>query len=314
MKKFAFIVLCLCMSVAALADEIEITSTQTETGCTLDVVLSADKSYTGFQMDMVIDGEYIFSDASLASPYASFELQSRQLSSGNIRFVAYSDGKNTFASGTSSLLTINLQGNGDAVFQMKNVRFTESDGTEVVIQNVSATLTIAPPPTYTLTFYIDGIQFSTSELSEGDPVEAPEVPELEGYTFSGWGDVPATMPADDVEIYGTYDVNYYTLTFVIDGEEFSNTQVAYGTEITAPDAPEKEGLTFAGWEDLPETMPAHDVVVTGTYSIAEGVGHIQSDSADNAVSWYSLSGIRLNAKPASRGIYIRNRNKILTGN
>ena len=440
MKKFAFIALCVCMSAVAWAEKIEITATQTESGCILDVKLSADQKYSGFQMDMVIDGAYTFSDAALASPYASFDLNSQPLSSGNVRFVAYSDGKSTFASGTNSLFTINLQGSGDAEFKMKNVRFTKSDGAEVVMPNVSVRFTIAPTPTYTLTFLIDGEPFSISELVEGDPIEAPEVPEREGYTFSGWdevpetmpahdvtvngsynvnyyqltitingeaysqemvaygteivlptppelegrafsywkytgadegtttmpagnvtidavyevlefkvkyyidgvfdsektyyygetiaeyipaeregytfsgwGEVPETMPAHDVELFGTYDVNYYTLTFILDGEEFSSTQVAYGSEITPPEVPEIEGLTFSGWEDVPETMPAHDVTITGSYSIAEGIGNVRNAETDAMASWYTISGIRLNAKSASHGIYIKNGKKIVIG-
>ena len=42
--------------------------------------------------------------------------------------------------------------------------------------------------------------------------------------------------------------------------------VAYGASITAPVAPVREGYTFDGWQDVPSTMPAHDVTVIGTYT------------------------------------------------
>ena len=44
-------------------------------------------------------------------------------------------------------------------------------------------------------------------------------------------------------------------------------QVAFGEKLTAEAAPEKEGHTFSGWEGLPETMPASDVTVTGTFTV-----------------------------------------------
>jgi hypothetical protein len=43
--------------------------------------------------------------------------------------------------------------------------------------------------------------------------------------------------------------------------------VEYGAKVETPKVPEKEGHTFNGWEDVPETMPANDVVVVGSYSV-----------------------------------------------
>ena len=101
----------------------------------------------------------------------------------------------------------------------------------------------------------------------GAEVVAPEAPAKEGHTFAGWQDVPATMPAHDIVVLGSYTVNKYTLTYKVDGAEYKSVEVDYGTTVTAEPAPEKEGYTFSGWQGLPETMPAHDVEVTGTFSI-----------------------------------------------
>ena len=35
--------------------------------------------------------------------------------------------------------------------------------------------------------------------------------------------------------------------------------------ITPVLAPTKEGFTFSGWSEIPETMPDHDVTITGTF-------------------------------------------------
>ena len=311
MKRLTSILLCLCFSALAWADNIEITATQTSLGCTLDVGLLAEHDYTGFQMDLTIDGAYSLSSSALDPAYDSFSFITQQLSSGNIRLLAYSDGTSHFASGTSTLLSLNLSGEGEAVFKLKNIRFTKSDGAEVIIPNVTANFTILPPPTFTLTFLVDGEIFSSSQLSEGDPVDVPNVPEREGYTFSWQSEIPATMPAEDLEISGTYSVNSYNLTFLIDGEVFSSSLVPYGSEITPPDAPEKPGLTFTGWDYVPATMPAHDVEVTGSYSIAEGVDSIKSQNTNASIHWYSASGLRLPASPTQRGIYIKNSKKVL---
>ena len=120
---------------------------------------------------------------------------------------------------------------------------------------------------YILTYKIDGEVFKAVELSYGESVTPEEVPEKEGHTFSGWTGLPETMPAHDVEVTGSYSVNSYTLTYKIDGEVFKAVELSYGETVTPEEAPEKEGHTFSGWTGLPETMPAHDVEVTGSYSV-----------------------------------------------
>ena len=53
----------------------------------------------------------------------------------------------------------------------------------------------------------------------------------------------------------------------MDDAEYKTLEVPYGTGLEAEPAPEKEGHTFSGWQGLPETMPAHDVTVNGSFSI-----------------------------------------------
>ena len=120
---------------------------------------------------------------------------------------------------------------------------------------------------YNAVFKIGEEVIETKSVVFGQPVVAPEAPEKEGHTFAGWQNVPETMPAHDIEIQGSYTVNSYKLTYMVDGEKYKETDVLYGTAITAKAYPEKEGYTFSGWEGLPETMPAHDVTVSGKFTI-----------------------------------------------
>ena len=120
---------------------------------------------------------------------------------------------------------------------------------------------------YQAVFKIGEEVIESKTVVYGAEVVAPEAPAKEGHTFAGWQDVPATMPAHDIVILGSYTVNKYTLTYKVDGAEYKSVEVDYGTTITAEPAPEKEGYTFSGWQGLPETMPAKDVEVTGTFSI-----------------------------------------------
>ena len=120
--------------------------------------------------------------------------------------------------------------------------------------------------TYEITYVIDDAVFAKQSVTYGDKITPPTAPEKEGHTFSGWKNLPATMPAHDLEIHGTYSKQHYLLTFILDGKVLQQGYVEYGAGITTPSVPAKEGHTFAGWEDLPETMPAHDVKVYGTYA------------------------------------------------
>ena len=120
---------------------------------------------------------------------------------------------------------------------------------------------------YTVTFKIDDKVIYAESLPYGSKITAPEAPAKEGYTFNGWGAVATTVPAKDVTYTSSYTVNKYVLTFIADGITIKTEQVAYGTKITAPEAPAKEGHTFDSWKDLPATMPAKDVTTHATYTV-----------------------------------------------
>jgi hypothetical protein len=59
----------------------------------------------------------------------------------------------------------------------------------------------------------------------------------------------------------------YTLTYMVDGEVYQSITVKYKEAITPLEAPTKEGYTFSGWDGLPRSMPAKDVVVKGYFTI-----------------------------------------------
>ena len=120
---------------------------------------------------------------------------------------------------------------------------------------------------YVITYMLDGVEFKKESVVYGSKIVTPEAPAKEGHTFAGWADVPETMPAKDLTISGSYTVNKYFITYMVDGEEYKKVEVEYGAAITAEAAPEKEGHTFSGWSEIPATMPAEDIVVTGTFTV-----------------------------------------------
>ena len=133
---------------------------------------------------------------------------------------------------------------------------------------------------YTLTYIVDGNAYKTLTVDYGTAITPEAEPTKEGYTFSGWSEIPATMPANDVEVSGSFAVNSYTLTYIVDGNAYKTLTVDYGTAITPEAEPTKEGYTFSGWSEIPATMPAHDVEVTGSFTQNIYILDENSDNAD----------------------------------
>ena len=121
---------------------------------------------------------------------------------------------------------------------------------------------------YKLIYIVDGQQYKACEVEYGAAIEPIDEPVKEGYTFSGWSEIPETMPASNVVVTGSFAVNTYTLTYQVDGEDYKTYKLEYGTAITPEEEPApKEGHTFTGWDEQPETMPAHDVTITGRFLV-----------------------------------------------
>ena len=71
-------------------------------------------------------------------------------------------------------------------------------------------------------------------------------------------------PSSSFTLVGAYA---YKVEYTVDGENVKTDSVKYGTPITLPEKPTKEGHTFSGWSEAPKTMPANDVVISGTFTI-----------------------------------------------
>ncbi len=120
---------------------------------------------------------------------------------------------------------------------------------------------------YKLTYMLNDEVYKSQELEFGAVITPEPAPEKEGHTFSGWSEIPATMPAHDVTVTGFFFVNKYILTYILDGKEYKTMEMEYGKAITPEPDPEKEGYTFSGWSEIPETMPAHIVIITGSFAV-----------------------------------------------
>ena len=127
--------------------------------------------------------------------------------------------------------------------------------------------------TYTITFdTAGGSEIAPITQDYGTVITAPEAPTREGYTFIGWDkEIPTTMPAENITVTAQWEINQYTITFDTNGgSEIAPITQDYGTVITAPEAPEREGYTFIGWDKtIPETMPAENITLKARWKDTE---------------------------------------------
>ena len=98
-----------------------------------------------------------------------------------------------------------------------------------------------------------------------------------GYTQTGWATVDGGEKIygldavytqnEALTLYPVWNANKYTITFdTAGGREIASITQDYGTRITAPANPTREGYTFIGWDkEIPETMPAENITITAQW-------------------------------------------------
>ena len=135
-------------------------------------------------------------------------------------------------------------------------------------ENIVLDATLVEDGKYTVSFMVDGETYFTFTGYEGDAITVPENPEKLGYTFDAWDGMPedGVLPAANITVTAVWIVNTYTITYKVNGEEYSIQTYEYGAAIITPAYDVPEGYTFSGWS-VPETMPAEDLVVDAACTI-----------------------------------------------
>lgn len=142
---------------------------------------------------------------------------------------------------------------------------------------------------YTITFNgnggtVNGKSSVSESYYHGAAVASPTDLQKNGYTFSGWDTAVVSPAAADAVYNAQWKANSYKVTYIVDGNEIHADSFAYG-EVTVPYdyVPQKTGCTFTGWvNDLPETMPANDIIRTASWSVNSynAKFYIDIDAAD----------------------------------
>ena len=102
-----------------------------------------------------------------------------------------------------------------------------------------------------------------------------------GYTQTGWATIDGGEKIygldavytqnEALTLYPVWNTNKYTITFDTNGgSEIAPITQDYGTNITAPADPTREGYTFIGWDKaIPETMPAENITLKAKWKDIE---------------------------------------------
>lgn len=169
----------------------------------------------------------------------------------------------------SDLFTLSLQKEGYTGRLYRDADFLKPLTKDSKVKNGDTVYVKWTINKYTVTF-MDGekVLATFTNVTHGDTVTAPEVPEKDGKTFKGW-DKPFDNVTSDLTINAVYDVDTFTVTFK-DGEKVLETQtVEYEAAATAPDTARlspPEGMHFAKW-DKDFSKVTEDIEVSAVYEI-----------------------------------------------
>lgn len=107
------------------------------------------------------------------------------------------------------------------------------------------------------------------DIMNGTAKTADELRNQTTYTALGW-DFTDIWTINNgyphLTIVESADVEMFFLTYKVDGKVYRQYELAAGEPITPEAAPTKDGYTFSGWSEIPETMPANDIEVVGTFT------------------------------------------------
>ena len=132
-------------------------------------------------------------------------------------------------------------------------------------------------------FIVDDLTYKVENVKFGDSIPSVDNPTKEGHTFAGWllskaDNSPVSNDykiSKDITLYAKWNINQYTITF--DSNGGSTVEAAtynFNASLTVPQAPTKEGHTFAGWYNgetyfnfNDNRMPANNITLVAKWNV-----------------------------------------------
>ena len=140
------------------------------------------------------------------------------------------------------------------------------------------------------------VVISANEVEEGQTVELTATAN-EGYEFVNWtvageevsteNPYTATITAETAFV-ANFQVKEYNVIYKVDGEVYTTETYDFGAVVTPIAAPVKVGYTFSGWSEVPATMPANDVEVTGTFIVTPNLDVTAENKEESTDATYSI--------------------------
>ena len=247
-------------------DDFKITAGETKS---VNITLSNDAEYVGFQFDLYLPDsisiESYSADRSRIPENTALSMSKQQ--DGSYRFITMAIDVEPITGNSGTIITLNVKAArgmsiGDDTGYFRKVKLSKSNATGPTYSEFSFPIRSI---CYLVKYKIDGLLYHVDSVGYGKPITPLTTPVKEGYTFSGWSEIPATMPANDVEVSGYFSINSYILTYKLDGFPYHADTLLFGAEINPLPSPTKDGYTFLGWSNIPSTMPAKNYDIIGHF-------------------------------------------------
>ena len=189
------------------------------------------------------------------------------------KFTAPASGGLTRPAGDTGSYFMWLDSNGNSYAPGASV---PADVTELTVQWTA--------PTYTVTLNAGNGTINSGNVTGytyGVGATLPTDVTRTGYTFKGWYDNegltgdPVTAIGNtetgNKEYWAKWEINQYTITVKPENGKADITITQdYGTNITAPADPTRDGYTFMGWDrEIPTTMPAENITLKARWKDIE---------------------------------------------
>ena len=250
-------------------------------GVQFDVILPE-----GFSLESIDDKIY-----KLSSNQANdLTCNVSDIGSGTFRFILYSNSLQKLKEGelmSLNLKVINNKDLGNYSVTLSNVAFSDENGSVTKEEDVSATVKVTD--FFTLLYKVDGEDYKSYQKEYGEAITPEPAPTKEGYNFSGWSEIPATMPAHDVTVTGTFTiVDPVTITAKSYSRKYGEANPTF--EYTS------EGATLTGTPEI--TCEATATSPVGEYPIVISKGTVANynDHYVNGVLTVTKAPLTITAK------------------